>query len=294
MIRAALPLRLCVGIVAVLATMPAMPIDLAALWDFDQPALSEQRFRDALQTAGGDDVLVLQTQIARTYGLRKDFERARALLREVEPRLAGGGAEARARWELEMGRSFASAAHAPAAQTDADRARARAHFERAVETAKAGGLDGLAIDAIHMLAFVDTAPADQLKWAQAALAVVDASSQPAAKRWEASIRNNLGYALQQLGRLDEALAQYRQALAIRERGANAQATHVARWMVARVLRLLGRGDEALAMQLQLERDADAAGRPDRHVFDELAALYRARGDDERARGYAERRRALPD
>ena len=40
-------------------------IDVAPLWDFAKPEASEQRFRAALSGAQGDDVLVLQTQIAR-------------------------------------------------------------------------------------------------------------------------------------------------------------------------------------------------------------------------------------
>lgn len=40
------------------------------------------------------------------------------------------------------------------------------------DVAKAGGLDNLVIDAVHMPAFVDPAPADQVKWADTALAVM--------------------------------------------------------------------------------------------------------------------------
>ena len=50
-----------------------MTFDLSMLWDFNQPDVSEQRFRAALASAAGDDALILQTQIARTYGLRGDF-----------------------------------------------------------------------------------------------------------------------------------------------------------------------------------------------------------------------------
>ena len=39
-------------------------IDVAPLWDFARPDVSEQRFRAALATASGDDALILQTQIA--------------------------------------------------------------------------------------------------------------------------------------------------------------------------------------------------------------------------------------
>ena len=66
----------------------AMAIDLAPLWDFNQPELSEQRFRAALAGASPDDALILQTQIARTYGLRRDFAGAQQILKSIEPQVA--------------------------------------------------------------------------------------------------------------------------------------------------------------------------------------------------------------
>ena len=56
-------------------------------------------------------------------------------------------------------------------------------------------------------------------------------------------------------------------------------------MVAWTLRALARDDEALAIQLRLERECAAAGAPDPYVFEELAALYRARGDAAQAAAY---------
>jgi tetratricopeptide (TPR) repeat protein len=267
-----------------------MAIDLAALWDFNKPEVSEQRFRAALAGASADDALILQTQIARTYGLRRDFVRARDILAALEPQLPGAGPEARVRWELEVGRTWASATHSPESQTAQARERARAAYLRALGLAKSGQLDGLAIDALHMLAFVDTAPVDQLKWGQEALAVSQASSQPAAKRWEAPLRNNVGYAMHQLGRYDEALAQFRQALALHESGTNPNATRIAHWMVAWTLRAMKRVDEALEIQLRLERECDAANAPDPNVFEELELLYREKGDQARASHYAERKK----
>jgi tetratricopeptide (TPR) repeat protein len=275
-----------------LAANSAMAIDVAPLWDFSKPDLSEQRFRSALRTAAGDDALILQTQIARTYGLRKDFDKAREILRQIEPRIRSAGPEARARYELELGRTYASSAHAPDSQTPETREIARAAYLSALDQARAAKLDALSIDAIHMLAFVDTAPVDQLKWAQAALDVVDSSTQPEAKRWEASIRNNLGYALHQLGRYEEALTQFKAAVELREQGTDAQAKREARWMVAWTLRALDRVDEALEMQLQLERECDEAGQPDRYVFEELGILYQLKGDTKRSAHYRSRQAAL--
>ncbi len=269
-----------------------MAIDLAPLWDFNQPELSEQRFRAALATASPDDALILQTQIARTYGLRRDFERAQEILKSIGPQLSAASAEVRLRYEMEFGRTLASAKHTAESQTPAVKKQARSRYLRALELARADHLDALAIDAIHMLAFVDTAPTDQLKWGEEALAISLASSQPAARKWEASLRNNIGYALHQLKRYDEALAQFRQAVVLRERADDAEATRAAHWMVGWTLRALNRLDEALEIQLRLERECEAAGVPDPYVFDELEELYRAKGDEARAQRYAERRKQL--
>ncbi len=267
-----------------------MPIDVTPLWDFGHPDVSEQRFRAALQGAVGDDVLILQTQIARTFGIRKDFSAARDVLKSIEPNLAAAGPEARVRFQLELGRTYASATHAPELLTPESKEKARAAYNEALRIAQAEHLDGLAIDAIHMLAFVDTSPEDQLKWGQKALAVVETSTQPAAQKWEASIRNNIGYALHQLGRYEDALQQFNRAVSIRERGTDAQATRVAYWMVAWTLRAMKRSEEALQIQLRLEREGDAAGQPDLYVFEELEFLYREAGNAARAEFYANRQR----
>jgi tetratricopeptide (TPR) repeat protein len=238
--------------------------------------------------------LILQTQIARTYGLRRDFARAQEILRSIEPQIQTASAEARVYHALEFGRTLASATHPPESQTPVVRELARSAYLRAFELAKAERLDGLAVDALHMLAFVDTAPHDQLKWGREALAMVEASPQPSAKKWEASLRNNVGYALHQLGKYDEALVQFRQAVMLRERAQDAEATRAAHWMVAWTLRALDRQGEALEIQLRLERECDAAGAPDPYVFEELEILYRARGDEVRAMQYSERRKAVAE
>lgn len=287
-----------VGRATVLVGVLAMPfgavgaVDLQPLWDFSRPDVSEQRMRAALATASGDDALILKTQIARTYGLRGDFVRAREILREIEAQPASASAEVRVRHALEYGRTWVSATHPPELLTPAARAQARAAFLRAVELSRAARLDGLTIDALHMLAFVETEPEAQLKWNEDALDLVEASTQPAAKAWEASLRNNTGYALHQLGRDREALEQFERAVELRERGTDGVATRSAWWMVAWTLRSLGRAKDALEIQLRLERENDAAGTPDPEVFEELEYLFLARGDAARAAQYAQRRKAL--
>lgn len=262
-------------------------VDVDALWDFSNPALSEQRFRDALAGAKGDDALILTTQIARTRGLRRDLEGAKQVLKAAEPQLAGAGAEARARHALEWGRSHISAVTRPDERTPENLATARAAYERALAIANDGRLDELAIDAVHMMAFVDTAPADQLRWNEQALARVLASTQPGGRKWEASIRNNLGLSLHGLGRHADSLPHFERALALRESaGARPRTVYVARWLLARALRLSGRLDDALAQQILLEGQMHVVGDPDPYVLEELEQIHRARGDEARAAAYA--------
>ncbi|HSB99036.1 MAG TPA: tetratricopeptide repeat protein [Burkholderiaceae bacterium] len=268
-----------------------MAIDVAPLWDYGKPALSEERFRAALATAQGDDALILKTQIARTFGLRRDFGRARELLAELEPQLAKAGAEAQVRYWLELGRTWGSAAHKPDELTPQAKAEARRAYDRALAVAKAAQLDALAIDTLHMYAFIDTDPADGIKWADEGLKIALASQQPAAARWEAALRNNRGYALHQMGRNEEALDEFRRALAAAERNGKTGPIRIAHWMIAMTLRELGRLDEAKAIQLRLEREWDTDGEPDPYVFEELEKIYRVQGDAGRAAHYAARLKA---
>lgn len=275
---------LCVAGIA-FASAGVAAIELTELWDFDHPDVSERRFRDALQTATGDDALILQTQISRSHGLRGDFARARATLGEIAAAVQGAGPEARVRYQLELGRSYVSATHPPESRTPQALALARTAYVSAFELARDTHLDGLAVDALHMMAFVDRAPADQLRWTQQALALVEASDQAAAKRWEASLRNNIGFALHDLGQHEQALTEFQRALKIRQAGTDAEATRDAQWAVGWELRALGRNKEAIAVQQALAHDAEAAGAPAADIYEELETLYRAQGDEASARRY---------
>jgi len=268
-----------------------MTINLSELWDFNNSELSEQRFRSALPTASANEVLILQTQIARTYGLRGDFSQARQILAEIEPQIQNSSAEAQARYYLELGRTYSSAAHPPESQTSEARELARSAYLHAFELAQDARLDHLAIDALHMMTFVDSAPEEQIVWNHKAISAMQSSSQPEARKWEGTLHNNLGYALHTLGRYEQALVEFELALAAREREGEAGSIRIAHWMIAWTLRSMGRLNEALGIQLRLEVECDAAGEPDPYVFEELENLYRALDNTERAGFYAARRKA---
>ena len=240
-------------------------MEIQALWDFDQPAESAQRFRAALASApaGSEDAQVLQTQLARALGLQRRFDEARAELDAVSAAAGGAGPLVRTYLALERGRVLRSSG-------DADGARPL--FVEALDVASAAGLDHLAADAAHMLA-ITCQGEEQIPWARRALEIAEASDDPRARRWVAPVTNNLGWTMHDLGRYDEALSLWERALAARLEQGEAEPVRVARWTVARGLRSLGRHDEALAIQRSLATD----GPEDGYVEEELGELLLALG-----------------
>jgi tetratricopeptide (TPR) repeat protein len=233
-------------------------IDVAALWDFDDPAGSEARFRAASDIAEGADRLVLLTQVARALGLQERYAEGHAVLDD----LSVDDAEVATRVSLERGRLLRSGGVPD---------EARPHFEAAAAGAREAGLEALHVDALHMVALV-APPEDHQRLTEEALVVARSATDPVARNWDASLLNNLGMAHADAGDWPAALAAFEEALAARERIGDVGRTRVARWMVGWALRNLGRRDEALAVQTALKAELEAAGQEDPYVDEELALL----------------------
>ena len=269
-----------------------MSINISQLWDYNNPDLSEERFRLVLLTASAEDSLILQTQIARTYGIRKNFSQAQKILTDIQPQIQNASLETKSHYYLELGRTYCSATHPPESQSAEVIELARSAYMQALKFSQEGNLDNLTIDALHMLAFVDTSPEDQISWNRKALALMNASSQQNAKKWEGSLHNNIGYALYTLKQYEDALSEFKLALVAYERNENPQSVRIAKWMIAWTYRALNCLNEALEIQLQLEMECDEAGEPDVYVFEELELMYLANNNKERADFYAARRKSI--
>jgi tetratricopeptide (TPR) repeat protein len=237
-------------------------VDFSSLWDFDDPAGSEQRLRDAAGKASGDDRLVLLTQVARALGLQERYAEGHAVLDELRPAESAMAAEVGTRRELERGRLFRSAGRPE---------ESRAYFDAAVTTARSAGLDALLVDALHMVALV-AAPEEQPGLLDQALEVCRSSRDPVARRWEASLLNNVGMTHADTGDFAAALVVFEQALAARRLTGPPAEVRIARWMVAWSLRNLDRASEALAIQRELKAELVATGENDPYIDEELALL----------------------
>jgi len=171
---------------------------LDQLWNFDDAAGSEARFRAAAadEEYDADEQAELATQAGRAIGLQGRYEEADAFLDAIdadEPTVA-------VRVLLERGRLLNSSGHA---------AMAVPLFEQAAELADHLSEEFLAVDALHMLAIAD--PAHVESWTRSALEYASTVHDPLTKRWMVSLHNNLGWALHQAGRFTEALVEFQLA-----------------------------------------------------------------------------------
>ena len=249
------------------------------LWNFDDPAATEAKFREVLsKVPEGNQTYRLQllTQIARTYSLRKEFEKAHATLDDVKNELDSAEPVVRVRYLLERGRSFNSAG-----QKD----EAKRHFREAWDVARRARLDGLAVDAAHMMGIAEE-PKAAIEWNLRAMAYAEQSDDPDAKGWLGALYNNMGWTYHDEGQFERALELFEKGLAWRREQGKPVPTRIAKWSVGRALRSLGRHEEALKLQLELEAEwSNSAEKQDGFVYEELGELYLATGDEAKAQAY---------
>lgn len=249
------------------------PDEIDALWDFSNPAATEQRLNSALEQTHDTSIqLEVLTQIARAQGLQGRFDDAHRTLDDVEAQLSGAPPRVHVRYCLERGRTLNSAGKPDDALP---------LFKQALNTASEAGLEGLAVDAAHMIAIAATGD-EQIEWNRKALYLAERSKEPRARRWRASILNNLGWSLHDAGLYEEALDAFTRALHLRTEQGEAETTRIARWCVARCLRSLGRIEEALQAQQALLDELSASGGQDGFAHEEMGECLLALGREDEA------------
>ncbi len=251
--------------------------DFDALWDFNNPAATEQKFRDLLPAAQSSvDISYLAqllTQIARTEGLQRKFDDAHRTLDQVQAMLTADHKLARVRYLLERGRVFNSSGN---------RADSRPLFLEALEIAQQIGEDNYAVDAAHMLGIIEP-PESALDWNLKALAMAESSTQPRARKWLGSLYNNIGWTYHDMQEYQKALEIFQKALKFREQAGDPGAIRIAKWCVGRTLRSLGRVQEALDIHKALLIEHEQAGLKDGYVDEELGECLLALGQPDNAR-----------
>jgi tetratricopeptide (TPR) repeat protein len=247
--------------------------DIDTLWDFSDPTKTETAFLEILpafeQSGHKENHAELLTQIARTLGLQRRFDEAKARLQEADRLIPEGDSRAHLRLFLERGRVENSSGNAESACP---------YFEEAFEMGKRLGEENLTVDAAHMLAIAKPSE-EAVQWSLLALEMAEKATDPKARRWAGPLLNNLGWTYHDEGRFEEALDCFERALKFRIEAGDPGPIRIARWCVARTLRSLGRLEEALSIQRELME----SGEPDGYVFEEMAECLLSLGKNAEAK-----------
>jgi len=244
-----------------------------ALWDYNDPAKSFQRFQEAL-ASDPDSSDEIRTQIARCLGLQRKFEEGRAEIAQVSSHPSPVVA---VRVALESGRLENSAGNKTAAEP---------YFLQAYHLAREHNLDFYAIDAAHMMGIV-TSDAASLDWNEKAIHMAEASNDPRARNWKGSLLNNTGWTYHDRGLYEQALSLFQSALDFQKEQGNEIPLRIATWTVGRCLRSLKRYDEALAIQRSLEGGPSAG-----YIEEELGELLLVTGHPDPSKAYFKKAYAL--
>jgi tetratricopeptide (TPR) repeat protein len=260
------------------ADVASVPLgELDQLWDFDDPAGSEARFRALLPRAQRDEdgayEAELLTQLARAQGLQRRFDDAAATLDDAGRALRPGDRRGPIRLLLERGRL---------ANTSAEPGRGRESFLAAWELAAASREDALAVDAAHMLGIVEP-PDEARSWNERAITLARSSPDPGARRWIGSLANNMAWARHDAGDDDGATELFELARDTWLADGRVDRARVARWSIARCLRSQGKLYDALAEQEALRVELEALREADGYVFEELGECLLALGRGGEAR-----------
>jgi tetratricopeptide (TPR) repeat protein len=244
------------------------------LWDYNDPAGTEQKFRNLLPE--GKDELELLTQIARTQGLQQKFDDAHATLDDVSKRLRPDDHLVRVRYLLERGR---------VSNSSKQREQAMPLFTDAMHLAIKHGFDFYAVDAIHMLAIVEPDPEKQLAWNFKAMQLAEASKDERARGWLGSLYNNIGWTHYAQQRFADALPIFKKTVTFFEEAKRPDRLRLAQYSVGKTLRALGQLDDALTIQLELYEDAKIGNNPDGYVCEEIAECLLTQGKIDESKPY---------
>jgi tetratricopeptide (TPR) repeat protein len=253
--------------------------DFDSLWDYDHPVNSERRFREFLPAALDSRHLPylsqLLTQIARAEGLQRKFDAAHKTLDRVQKALDKTDDMTRVRYLLERGRVFNSSGK---------RDDARPLFIEALDLAVKSKEDFYAVDAAHMMAIVEPTEKQSL-WNLKALDLAENSADEKARKWRGSLYNNIGWTYFEQRQFEESLLMFERALEFQKQQGDPNKIMIARWCVAKALRMMDHTEEALEMQRDLYEQYQAAGKRSGYVYEEIAECLTVMGEEQEAQGW---------
>ncbi len=231
--------------------------DRSKLENFDElfvgdPAQIEKNLKELLPQAFALEnksiYIQIMSQIALAQAMQKKFDAAHETLNAAEKFLTSQDHLARVRILLERGRVWMQAGNNEAALP---------LFKQSFDLSAAHHFDYHTCNAAHMIAIVAVTPEEKIAWNLHAIELAEKSKIRRAQAWVGSLYNNLGQAYIEARQYEKALTTLQQAQKFREMEGYLPNVRVAKWAVARALRLLNRSNEALDILLALDNEYDS-------------------------------------
>ena len=244
--------------------------DLESIWKPLDPHSSEIEYQSILPDAEkltGETrgyLIELLSLIARSEVFQDKLTQARASLsaaeRVLQDKAINFAVTSRLRWLLEMGRLYIS---------EKTPSQARILFAEAWTLASANRDDGFSVEIAQLMASVEPQKS-QLEWILRAIKIAEISSSEKARRWLGGLYTIYGWKLYDLRQFEKSLDTFKVALNHFKSQGTAREAFVAQWSIGKVTRVLGKTEEALAIQKQLLSDLGIGGERDGRLYEELA------------------------
>ena len=238
--------------------------DLNKMWDYNDPAGTEAKFRALLPAAekSGDVSYHAQllTQIARAQGLQGRYDEAMATLNHATFITRDDMNLVHLRELLERGRVLNSRG---------DPAAAMRSFMAAYKLGESEHYWKYAIDAVHMMGIAAATPQEQIEWNLRGIEMVN--QHPDQKGWLHALYNNLGESYAKAGDYRNALDAFERLSAINDNDIYTLKDQ------ARMLRLLGQVGRAMEIICAIHERLDGEGKRDGWISEEYAECLLAAG-----------------
>ncbi len=231
--------------------------DRSKLENFDElfvgdPEQIEKNLKELLPQAfaleNRSTYIQIMSQIALAQAMQKNFDVAHETLNTAEKLLTSQDHLARVRILLERGRVWMQAGNNEAALP---------LFKQSFDLSAAHHFDYHTCNAAHMIAIVAATPEEKIAWNLRAIELAEKSKIERAQAWLGSLYNNLGQAYIEDRKYEKALIALQQAQKFREKEGYLPNVRIAKWAIARALRLLNRTNEALDILLALDNEYDS-------------------------------------
>lgn len=262
--------------------------DLEALWNPLDLEASEAMFRALIQEAeklSGRDrcyLIELVSLIARIEGVRGNFPQAHASLDNAERLLEEQGAtyrvSARIRWLVEKGRLHVLEKVPSLAQN---------LFAEAWVLAFNSGEDYFAVEIAQLMATISPQKAQQ-EWIVRGIQIAENSPMKKAKRGLGGLYTALGWKFYDLRQYEKSLEVFQKALRhLKVLGNVPREAFVAQWSIGKVLRAMGKTEEALAIQKVLLSELGIGGTHGGRLYEEIAECLQVLKRTDEAQTYFE-------